>query len=338
MADSFKYRKPFFTPKIWMGFSLEDWLKVLWESKFSIGLSRIHSFLFITLSTVVILLRSWIEYLVYHHRITNTRIELAPVFIIGHWRSGTTLLHELLTMDSQFAYANTYQCFNPNTFLLPAPILRKLVGWWLPEARPMDSMPMGISKPQEDEFALCILGAPSPYRGIMFPRLLKEYGRYLRVSNLPEDQQSRWKALYIYFLKKMTLRSGRRLVLKSPTHSFRVAMLSRMFPGARFIYIKRDPYAVYKSSRHMWMTLLKHQGLQTFDPGIVDEYVKDTYIALCDAVEKDRTEVPANKFFEISYEKLIAKPVETIENIYAVLDFQGFGSVRSKIEQFEKEN
>lgn len=287
---------------------------------------------------MVILLRSWVEYLIYHHRITNTRIERAPVFIIGHWRAGTTLLHELLAIDSQFAYADTYQCFNPKTFLSPAPIIRKLVDWWLPGTRPMDSMPMGISKPQEDEFALCILGAPSPYRDIMFPKLLKEYGRYLRISNLPEDQQSRWKALYILFLKKLTLQSSRRLILKSPTHSFRVGMLSRMFPGARFIYVKRDPYTVYKAARRMWMTLLNHQGLQTVGPGIVDEYVKDTYIALCDAVEKDRLEVPGNQFCETSYEKLIAKPVETIENIYAALDLQGFESVRSKIEQFEKEN
>ena len=281
---------------------------------------------------------SWIEYLVYNRQISKTRIELAPVFIIGHWRSGTTLLHELLAMDSQFSCADTYQCFNPNAFLSSGPVLRKLVGWCLPETRPMDSVPMGISKPQEDEFALCILGAPSPYRGIMFPKLLKEYGRYLRIKNLPEDQQGRWKAALILFLKKLTLQSNKRIVLKSPTHSFRVGMLSRIFPGARFIYIKRDPYTVYKSTRHMWMTLLNVQGLQNVDSGMVDEYVKDTYIALCDAVEKDKPEVPDDQFCEVSYEELVAKPVETIENIYAAIKLQGFESVRSKIEQFEKEN
>ena len=338
MADSYKYKKPVFYPKIWMGCSLEVWLKILWESKFRIGLANIHSFMFITLSATMMLVLSWIEYLVYHRQISKTRIKLAPVFIIGHWRSGTTLLHELLAMDSQFSYADTHQCFNPNAFLSSGPVLRKLVGWCLPETRPMDSMPMGISKPQEDEYALCILGAPSPYRGIMFPKLLKEYGRYLRISKLPEDQKSRWKAVLILFLKKLTLRSNKRIVLKSPTHSFRVGVLSRMFPGARFIYIKRDPYTVYKSTRHMWMTLLNIQGLQTVDPGVVNEYIKDTYIALCNAVEKDKPEVPDDRFCEVSYEELVAKPVETIENIYTAIKLQGFESVRSKIEQFEKEN
>ncbi|MDX2513402.1 MAG: sulfotransferase, partial [Desulfobacterales bacterium] len=175
MSGSDKYGKYVIYLKVWMGCSLDVWLKILWESKFRIGLTRIHACIFITLSAVAILLLSWIENLVYHRRIVNTRIELAPVFIIGHWRTGTTLLHELLAMDSQFSYADTYQCFSPNTFLFPGPILRTLLGWCLPKTRPMDSMPMDISKPQEDEFALCIMGAPSPYRGIIFPKLLKEY-------------------------------------------------------------------------------------------------------------------------------------------------------------------
>ncbi len=338
MAEGKKYKKPLFYPKIWMGFSLSDWLLVLWESKFRIGLSSIHSFIFITISSIIRLLLSWIEYWVYQRQLSNTRIELAPVFIIGHWRSGTTLLHELMAMDKQFSYADTYQCFSPNTFLFPGPILRTLVGWFLPETRPMDSMPMGISKPQEDEFALCILGAPSPYRGIIFPKMLKEYGRYLRISDLSEGLQQKWKDVFTRFLTKLTLLSNKRIVLKSPTHSFRVALLSRMFPGARFIYIRRDPYTVYKSTQHLWMTLLNNQGLHSVDAKIVDQYVKDTYVALCKAVEQDRLEIPDGQFCEVSYEELAANPVKTVEKIYASTNLQGFDSVRGQIEEFEQQN
>ena len=35
-------------------------------------------------------------------------IRKAPIFIIGHWRSGTTHLHNLLCQDSQMAYVTTY--------------------------------------------------------------------------------------------------------------------------------------------------------------------------------------------------------------------------------------
>lgn len=339
MIDSNKYKKPIFYPKIWLGCSFGSWLKILWGGKFRIELVSLHSFVIITLNSILVMLvPSWIERLVFQRKINNTQIKLAPVFIIGHWRSGTTLLHELFAMDKELSYPDTYQCFTPDTFLLFRGVFKKLAGLLLPKTRPMDSMPMGVSRPQEDENVLCFWGAPSPYCGIAFPKQLIEYGRYLRISNLPEDQKNRWKDVFVMFLKKLTLLTDKRIVLKSPTHSFRIALLSSMFPDARFIYIKRDPYTVYKSTQNMWMTMLTQQGLQTVDPVIVEEYVKNTYVALCDAVEEDKPKVADNRFCEIFYEDLIAKPVETVEKIYAEIDLPGFESVRSDIEQFAKEN
>src|SRR5262249_33511021 len=44
-----------------------------------------------------------------------------PIFILGHWRSGTTLLHELLALDDRLLSPTTFQCFNPQRFLLTRP-------------------------------------------------------------------------------------------------------------------------------------------------------------------------------------------------------------------------
>ncbi len=338
MIDPKQYSKPWFSPKIWMGCNIVDWLKILWEARFKIGLASLHSFVFITISSIIRLLLSWLERLIYHRRLSQTEISRAPVFVIGHWRSGTTLLHELVARDKQFSYADTYQCFSPNTFLFPGPILRGIVGFFLPDTRPMDSMPMGTSKPQEDEFALCILGAPSPYRGIMFPTLLGEYGRYLRISNLPPSQQAHWKKTLLNFLTKLSMRSDKRIVLKSPTHSFRIKLLSEMFPDARFVYIRRDPYTVYKSTLHLWMTLLNQQGLHKVDPNIVESHVRETYTELLDAVEKDRASISSNRFCEISYEELVAAPTRTMEHVYESVELDGFECVRNQLEAFEREN
>ena len=43
--------------------------------------------------------------------------------MIGHWRSGTTLLHELLVLDPRHTFPDTYACFAPNHFLVS--------GWWM---------------------------------------------------------------------------------------------------------------------------------------------------------------------------------------------------------------
>ena len=52
---------------------------------------------------------NYLEILIYGKRINETEIDEAPVFIIGHWRSGTTHLHNLLSLDSQFACYRSFR-------------------------------------------------------------------------------------------------------------------------------------------------------------------------------------------------------------------------------------
>ena len=52
----------------------------------------------------------------YGRKIAATDIEEDPIFVIGHWRSGTTLLHELLILDPRHTYPDTFACFAPNHF------------------------------------------------------------------------------------------------------------------------------------------------------------------------------------------------------------------------------
>lgn len=99
----------------------------------------------------------------------NTQLKQPPVFIIGHWRTGTTLLHELLILDPRHNFPNTYQCLEPNHFLLTEKFFKSYFNFLLPTRRPMDNMEAGWDKPQEDEFALCMMGQPSPYLDVAFP-------------------------------------------------------------------------------------------------------------------------------------------------------------------------
>ena len=103
-------------------------------------------------------------------RCARRKLAAPPLFVLGHWRSGTTLLHELLILDERHTYPNTYECFAPHHFIwtewFVPPLLRKL----LPSTRPMDAMEAGWERPQEDEFALCNMGIPTPYLAWAFPR------------------------------------------------------------------------------------------------------------------------------------------------------------------------
>ena len=63
------------------------------------------------------------------------------MFILGHWRSGTTLLHYLLAQDAErFSFANTYQVVNPYTFLCTEETNTRRFARLVPSTRPMDNM------------------------------------------------------------------------------------------------------------------------------------------------------------------------------------------------------
>ncbi|MEN0111023.1 MAG: sulfotransferase, partial [Planctomycetota bacterium] len=104
------------------------------------------------------------------HKLDRVRHARPPLFVLGHWRSGTTLLHELLIRDDRHTYPTTYECFAPHHFLVTEEWVTPLIRWLLPKKRPMDNVATGWERPQEDEFALCSLGLPTPYRTWAFPR------------------------------------------------------------------------------------------------------------------------------------------------------------------------
>ncbi len=92
------------------------------------------------------------------------------VVVLGYWRSGTTLLHELLCLDTRYTYPTTHACMNPHHFLLTEE--SALARGGASTHRPMDEMEVRASSPQEDEFALLSLGARSPYEALLIPKIL----------------------------------------------------------------------------------------------------------------------------------------------------------------------
>ena len=104
-------------------------------------------------------------------KIRATELTGPPLFILGHWRSGTTHLHNLLALDTEnFAFSNTYQVVNPLTFLTTEETNTRRFARLVPNKRPMDNMAMGFALPQEDEFAPCLTTLKSLYLGISFPK------------------------------------------------------------------------------------------------------------------------------------------------------------------------
>lgn len=321
-------------PKFWDGICLGGWLRLLRKNRFRVTWRRWHLALLITLLAVFhSIWRRW-QWLLVGWRAGRQQLHEAPIFIIGHWRSGTTLLHELLVLDARHTFPNTYQCFAPNHFLISERFAQKFLGFLLPKHRPMDKMPAGWDRPQEDEFALCNLGVPSPYLTIAFPNEPPADEDYLTLEDVSDTARKRWQDALFGFLRHISYRDHRRIVLKSPPHTGRIALLREMFPDARFVHIVRDPYVVFASTVNLWKRLYATQGLQVPTFRGLDEYVLTTFERMYAAFETQRRLVSPNRLTEVRYEDLVADPVETIRRVYEALELGDSGQVLDEVERY----
>jgi hypothetical protein len=247
------------------------------------------------------------------------RLELPPdpIFIIGHWRTGTTLLHELLALDARNRCPTTYECFVPNHFLVSESWLRGWSGFLLPGLRPADGMAMGWDRPQEDEFALCNMGVPSPYLTMAFPNEPPQFPEYYDLEGVAAPQRRRWQRMFVKFLKQLVLRRPGRLVLKSPGHTFRLPLLLELFPQARFVHMVRNPYVLYPSTERLWQSMYAWQGYQKPNGRGLREYVFGTLVAMHDRLQATRGLVEPPRFFELRYEDLVREPIAQMRAIYS---------------------
>ncbi len=328
------YQDRFWIPRFWDGMCLGPWLAILARNRFQIAPRRIGMALIIAGVGVVNTLLWFVQALLLGRKIQRTTIEHDPIFVIGHWRSGTTLLHELLVRDPRHTYPDTYDCFAPNHFLVSGWWMRPSLGFLLPSRRPIDNMPAGWSHPQEDEFALCNMGVPSPYLTAIFPNRPPQCQQYLDLRDAPAEGVERWKRGLHWFLQCLTLRNPKRIVLKSPPHPARIRTLLEMYPRAKFVHIVRDPFVIFPSTMNLWKRLYRDQGLQVPRCEGLDEYVFETFTRMYEAFDRDCESFGPSQCCEVRYEELVADPIGQMRRVYDELQLGDFESVRPGIEAY----
>jgi hypothetical protein len=278
---------------------------------------------------------SAVDQSLYGRRVDRTELTEPPIFILGHWRAGTTFLHELLIRDPAHTFATTYQCFAPHHFVLTDAWVTPWTSRLLPSRRPMDNMAAGWLRPQEDEFALSNLGVPTPYASMMFPKRGPVHEEYLDLHKLSAANLETWKCELRRFFRRITFRDPRRIIVKSPPHTARVRTLLETFPGAQFVHIVRDPYAVFVSTLNLWKSLNEVQRMQGLgDQGWIEEYVLSTQETMYAAFEKDRELLSDAQLYELRYEDLVEDPLGKLRAMYAQLDLGDFSRVEAPVETY----
>jgi membrane-bound metal-dependent hydrolase YbcI (DUF457 family) len=327
-------RRPEAGPLLWEGCDFGTWLRLLARNRFAVHPSRWRAAAVITMVSLFNTALRLLKSACYGRRIGRVRLPEAPVFILGHWRTGTTLLHELLALDERHACPTTYQCLAPHHFVLTESWLPRLLWFLVPPLRPMDNMAAGWGRPQEDEFALCLMGQPSPYQAIAFPNRPPRSAEALDLEGLTPRALASWKRAFLHLLRQIVLRSpDKRLVLKSPPHSCRVKVLLELFPDARFVHIVRDPYVVFPSTVHLWKSLYQAHGLQRPTFAGLEEHVLRTFTQMYEHLEATRGLVPPSRFFELRYEDLVRDPVGQLRALYGHLGLGDFDAVLPRLQK-----
>ena len=172
-----------------------------------------------------------------------------------------------------------------NHFFLSQIWLKPIVWLTMPASRPMDNMASGPDLPQEDEFAICTLGGPTPYLSMAFPNLPRPHQNLIDMKDVSEKDRSLLAKTLSFFTKALTLRHRKRLLLKSPPHTGRIEFLREQFPGAKFIHITRDPYRVIPSTIRLWQRLDRVNGFQipNYSRESLKQYVLRTFRKMYEA-------------------------------------------------------
>ena len=320
----------------WHGMRFGAWARLLAHGRFDVTLNCIPNILTVTLWAPLNSALYYISEALYRRRANALPLDQPPIFILGHWRTRTTLLHDLLACDRRFAAPTTYQCVFPNHFLLTERMLAAIFGLFLPKKRPQDAMPVGMERPQEEEFAYAILGMGTPYNTMAFPRHGPVDTDYLDLHGLSESARRDWIDGFLWFYRRLALRHGRPLVLKSPPHTARIKLLVELFPDAKFIHLARNPLDVVPSTVKLWRALYSTQGLHNPPrlEGWLEDYVLKMFERLAGRYEADRKLIPDGQLVEFTMEALAADPKATLRTIYEQLDLGPFDETAGAVDAY----
>src|SRR5205085_219832 len=100
-------KKPEWAPRMWEGCDFFAWIKLLFRNRFAVHPRHWYIAIIITFVSFTNTLLRLLQDALLGRAIRAAKIKEPPIFILGHWRTGTTLLHELMICDERFGYPTT---------------------------------------------------------------------------------------------------------------------------------------------------------------------------------------------------------------------------------------
>lgn len=255
-----------------------------------------------------------------HPGVAGENIE-APVFVIGMFRAGTTLLSNLFDQDPQnrallrWEAGDSVPPPDPASFRSgPRVDAARMAGEMLESLNPKMAV---VHHEEADGPTECISVMMQDFKSLALEAManVPTYGRWLQQV----DQRSAYE---YHRLVLQVLQSGGvrgRWTLKSPHHAIALDALTAAYPDARLVLLHRDPAVLCASVCSLISTLSS-----TFSDADHRRYIAEHWTAMLETsierIDAFRAAHPEHPILDVQYDELIEEPVETVARMY---DFIG---------------
>lgn len=259
----------------------------------------------------------------------------APVFIVGHARSGTTLMHRLMAADGErFSYFYYWETFFPaltqraiirgigwmDRTLFGRAIQRRLEAWDEKTFGPTRHIHnQGLWIPEEDQFVMKASFVTQQW-ALDLP-LMDEIDLF-HIEALSAKRKQRWMQFYKACVKRQLLFNGgdKTHLSKNPLMCGWVNAIIETFPDARIVVMVRDPMQCIPST--LRLVEINWKG---------KKWRKEQY----DGAQKALTQIAFDSFklpvqvlaqrpetphYFVDYRDLVSSPKQTVQSIYSALE------------------
>jgi hypothetical protein len=259
---------------------------------------------------------------------------VAPVFITGPARSGTSILHELLGEDPALRAPLAWEMAHP--FPPAEGVCDERAAWAEPEFDLWADVNPDFGAVHELKASL-----PEECLWLLAPEF--DSGFWATNSDIPSFLA--WRAasdplpayrmhrLMLQVLQHQASEPARPWVLKSPMHLMRLPALFTIYPDARVILTHRDPVKTVASSVS---TLAAGRWVRSNEVD-TEKIAATSGFALSftlNALAEQRSQLPSGQVTDLHYLDLIADPVGAIEDAYAALGLPMDAQVPDKIRAY----
>jgi len=270
-----------------------------------------------------------------HPEIEATLIS-RPIFVIGLARTGSTLLHRLISEDENcrillywemlYPFTSTHMGLNnPKTSIEIANMRLKEMYNSIPNLHHFHET--GAELPEECMMLLrhtfCSMSIVSEWQ-------LSDFGRWFIEQDLTPSYRYYKKLLQIL----MWHQPKQFMALKCPSHLINLNAILNVFPDANFVWVHRHPNEAIPSFFSLLSAFWRNQISDSSFKDLVIEYSVQSAETGMNMQEK----IPGNQFINISYKQLVKHPVDTVREIYTKFGYSFSSQLEENIGKFVQES